>query len=264
MIQEMKDKIFIITGSSGIAAETIKMALTQGAKVFYIGRDAERCQDFQDQLRKEGLDADYIVGDLVHPEVAPALVKACIEKYGRIDGLFNVAGISGRRFGDGPVHECTEEGWNITMTTNVTTQYRMCREVVRQMLDQDPDNDGLRGSILNMSSILGLSPEPKFFSTIGYAAAKGAIISMSTSMASKYALNKIRVNTIAPGLALTRMSARATQDEAITAFMKEKQPLEGGVMDAKDVASSAIFLLSNQSKSITGEVLKVDAGWSIS
>ena len=260
----MKDKVFIVTGSSGIAAETIKMVLALGAKVFYIGRNAERCKDFHDDLGEKGFNADYIVGDLVDPHVAPALVNASVEKYGRIDGLFNVAGISGRRFGDGPVHECTEEGWNTTMTANVTTQYRMCREVVKQMLTQECDSAGLRGTILNMSSILGLSPEPKFFSTIGYATAKGAIISMSTSMASLYALDKIRVNAIAPGLALTRMSARATQDEAITNFMKVKQPLEGGVMDAKDVASCAIFLLSDQSKSITGEVLKVDAGWSIS
>ncbi|GAA3612901.1 SDR family oxidoreductase [Flavivirga amylovorans] len=260
----MKNKVFIITGASGIAAETIKMVLEQGAKVFYIGRDAERCKVFQDDLKKEGLHADFIAGDLVDPETAPKLVSACIEKYGRIDGLYNVAGISGRRFGDGPIHECTEEGWEVTMTTNVTTQYRMCREVVKQMLKQECDEDGLRGTILNMSSILGISPEPKFFSTIGYAAAKGAIISMSTSMASKYALDKIRVNVIAPGLALTRMSARASKNDDIVNFMKVKQPLIEGVMDAKDVAESSVFLLSNKSKSITGEVLKIDAGWSIS
>jgi len=260
----MKNKVYIITGASGIAAETIKMVAEAGAKVFYIGRNAERCKDFQDELKQQNLDADYIVGDLVHPEVAINLVNACIQKYGRIDGLYNVAGISGRKFGDGPIHECTEEGWEITMTTNVTTQYRMCREVVKQMLKQVPDSDGLRGAILNMASILGISPEPKFFSTIGYAAAKGAIISMSTSMASKYALDKIRVNVIAPGLVLTRMSERASKDDEIINFMKLKQPLVESMMDAKDIAEASIFLLSNKSKVITGEVLKVDAGWSIS
>ncbi|AUP78523.1 SDR family NAD(P)-dependent oxidoreductase [Flavivirga eckloniae] len=260
----MKNKVFIITGSSGIAAETIKLVLAKGAKVFYIGRDEQRCKRFQEALKEDNLHADYIVGDLVNPSVAIELVNACIKKYGRIDGLYNVAGISGRRFGDGPIHECTEAGWETTMTTNVTTQYRMCREVISQMLKQEPDNDGLRGTILNMASILGISPEPKFFSTIAYAAAKGAIISMSTSMASKYALDKIRVNVIAPGLALTRMSERASQDKTIINFMKQKQPLTERVMDAKDIAEASVFLLSNQSKVITGEVLKVDAGWSIS
>ncbi len=260
----MKNKVFIITGSSGIAAETIKLVLSEGGKVFYIGRDMNRSKAFYDELKTTYFNINYLVGDLTNPVIAKKLVQECVDKYGRIDGLFNVAGISGRKFGDGPVHECTEEGWETTMTTNVTTQYRMCREVVKVMLQQACDKDGLRGTILNMSSILGISPEPKFFSTIGYAAAKGAIISMSKSMASKYAKDKIRVNVIAPGLALTRMSARASQNEEIVNFMKKKQPLVEGVMDAKSIAEASCFLLSNKSKVITGEVLKVDAGWSIS
>lgn len=259
----MKDKVFIITGSTGIAAETIKIALAKGAKIFYVGRDANHCADLLNEIHLLGYDADYIAGDLTDPDVVFKLTNACIQKYGRIDGLYNVAGISGRRFGDGPVHECTEKGWEITMQTNVTTQYRMCREVVKQMLSQEPASDGLRGTILNMASILGISPEPRFFSTIAYAAAKGAIISMSQSMASKYAIDKIRVNCIAPGLALTNMSTRANQNDEIIDFMKVKQPLIGTIMDAKDVAEASIFLLSNQSKVITGDILKVDAGWSV-
>ncbi|MDX9880572.1 MAG: SDR family oxidoreductase [Prolixibacteraceae bacterium] len=260
----MKNKTYIITGSSGIAAETIKLALAKGARVFFIGRDGHRCRDFSRELLGMGYSADYLVGDLTDPQVAVGLVQACREKYGRIDGLYNVAGISGRKYGDGPVHECTEGGWEKTITTNVTTQYRMCREVVRQMLSQEPDGNGLRGCILNMASVLGISPEARYFSTIAYAAAKGAIISMSKSMAARYAKDKIRVNAIAPGLALTRMSERASQNEEIIQFMKEKQPLAESVMDAKDVAEASIFLLSNQSKVITGETLVVDAGWSIS
>lgn len=260
----MKNKTYIITGSSGIAAETIKLALAKGANVFFIGRDGDRCRDFHKELQIIGYSADYLVGDLTDPQVAVDLVQACREKYGRIDGLYNVAGISGRKYGDGPVHECTEEGWEKTITTNVTTQYRMCREVVRQMLSQEPDEDGVRGCILNMTSVLGISPEPRYFSTIAYAAAKGAIISMSKSMAARYARDKIRVNAIAPGLAQTRMSERASQNEEIVRFMQEKQPLTESVMDAADVAKASIFLLSNQSKVITGETLVVDAGWSIS
>ncbi len=260
----MRNKVFIITGSTGIAAETIKLLVKEGAKVFFISQTKKNCQNLYDELASMGYEADFMVGDLTDPEVAIQLVDNCISKYGRIDGLYNVAGISGRKYGDGPVHECTEEGWEKTMTTNVTTQYRMCREVVKQMLQQDPDEYGVRGTILNMSSILGISPEPKYFSTIAYAAAKGAIISMSRSMASKYALDKIRVNVIAPALALTNMSSRASQDDEIVDFMKVKQPLTGAMMTALDVAKASLFLLSNESKVITGEILKVDAGWSIS
>jgi NAD(P)-dependent dehydrogenase (short-subunit alcohol dehydrogenase family) len=260
----MKDKIFIITGSSGIAAETIKIVVRKGARVFYIGLSENQCRELYDEIRKEGFEADYLVGDLTNPETAPRLVESCAGKYGRIDGLFNVAGSSGRKWGDGPIHECTEEGWTRTLDTNLTTQYRMCREVTRKMLTQEPDEQGFRGIILNMSSILGVAPEPKHFSTIAYAAAKGAIVSMSRTMAACYAKDKIRVNAIAPALANTRMSQRASNDEEIIAFMKTKQPLKGSMMTAREVAEAALFLLSSQSRVITGQVLRVDAGWSVS
>jgi NAD(P)-dependent dehydrogenase (short-subunit alcohol dehydrogenase family) len=260
----MKDKVLIITGASGIAGETIKLAAQQEAKVFYVSMTEESSAGLLRDLKAQGLSADYHVGDLTNPAVAIELVKACHEKYGRIDGLFNVAGISGRKYGDGPAHECTEEGWEKTMNTNVTTQYRMCREVLKVMMNQEPDRYGIRGSILNMSSILGISPEPRFFSTIAYASAKGAILSMTKSMASYYAKQGIRVNAIAPALALTKMSARASKNDEIINLMKEKQPLKGDVMTAREVADCAAFLLSSQSRMITGETMKVDAGWSIS
>lgn len=260
----MKNKVFIITGASGIAAETIQMALLREARVFYVSRTKQSCEALQERLQEKGLSAPYMVGDLTDQNIATCLVQSCLDEFGRIDGLFNVAGISGRKYGDGPAHECTEEGWSVTMTTNVDTQYRMCREVLKVMLEQEPDENGLRGTILNMSSVLGLSPEPKFFSTIAYAAAKGAILSMTRSMAAYYAAQGIRVNAIAPGLAVTKMSERASANPEIIEFMKQQQPLTQNVMQAQDVAESAIFLLSDQSRVITGETLLVDAGWSIS
>jgi enoyl-[acyl-carrier-protein] reductase (NADH) len=87
---------------------------------------------------------------------------------------------------------------------------------------------------------------------------------MTKTAAAYYAKDKIRINAITPGLALTRMSARASENEAIVEFMKEKQPLAGTVMAAVDVAKAAMFLLSDQSLMITGETMVVDAGWSIS
>ena len=134
-----------------------------------------------------------------------------MSRFGRLDGLFNVAGISGRRFGDGPVHECTEEGWAITIKTNLTTQYRMCREAIRIMMSQPIPGNGQRGVILNMSSILGIDPQPQHFDTVAYAASKGAIVAMSRTIAASYAKHKIRVNVIAPSLVRTPMSARASQ-----------------------------------------------------
>jgi NAD(P)-dependent dehydrogenase (short-subunit alcohol dehydrogenase family) len=78
-----------------------------------------------------------------------------------VDALFNVIGISGRRFGDGPIHECTDAGWDVTMTTNVRSVFLVSRAVIRQMLDQPvrPDSGGTRGAVLNMASVLAFAPE---------------------------------------------------------------------------------------------------------
>jgi NAD(P)-dependent dehydrogenase (short-subunit alcohol dehydrogenase family) len=114
-----------------------------------------------------------------------------------------------------------------------------------------------------MASILGLHPEPRHFDTVAYAASKGAIISMSRSMAASYAGHKIRVNAVAPALVRTPMSERASQDHVIRDFMKLKQPLTEDVIPVEDVASACLYLLTDASCAITGQVLSIDAGWSI-
>jgi NAD(P)-dependent dehydrogenase (short-subunit alcohol dehydrogenase family) len=198
---------------------------------------------------------------LTDASFAPLLVAAAVSRFGRLDGVFNVAGISGRRYGDGPVHQCTEEGWAITLNTNATTQYRVCREAVRVMLAQPHGDNGQRGAILNMASILGIHPEPKHFDTVAYAASKGAIIALSRTMAASYAKEKIRVNVVAPALVRTPMSARASEDQVIREFMKTKQPLMEDVIAVEDVASACVYLLTDASRAVTGEVLTLAAGW---
>jgi NAD(P)-dependent dehydrogenase (short-subunit alcohol dehydrogenase family) len=260
----MPGKVYIVTGSTGIAAETIKLLVKEHHSVYFIGLEEIDCKNLLNEINTIGGSADFLTGDLTNESVIRNLVSSCIQKYGRIDGLFNVAGISGRKFGDGPLHECTLEGWSHTLNCNLTTQFQMCKYVLNQMLMQSPDDIGMRGAILNMSSVLAFSPEAKNFTAIAYAASKGAIISMTKTAAAYYAKDKIRINAIAPGLALTKMSARASENEEIISFMKEKQPLAGTVMKVKDVAQTAVFLLSNSANMITGETLVVDAGWSIS
>jgi NAD(P)-dependent dehydrogenase (short-subunit alcohol dehydrogenase family) len=131
------------------------------------------------------------------------------------------------------------------------------------MLAQPPGGNGQRGVILNMASILGIHPEPKHFDTVAYAASKGAIIAFSRTMAASYAQARIRVNVIAPALVRTPMSARASEDPAILDFMKSKQPLVEDVIDAEDVASACVYLLTDASRAVTGQVLTVDAGWQL-
>lgn len=260
----MNSRTFLITASTGIGAETARQLARLGHNIFIVSRTDTHVQTLVDELAAIGARTGSFVGDLTDRKVAPLAVARCVKQFGRLDGLFNVAGISARKFGDGPLHECSEEGWQMAIDTNLTTQYRLCRETLQHMLKQRPHPESKqRGAILNMTSILGVHPEPKNFSAIGYAAAKGGIISLTRSAAAAYASKRIRVNAIAPALALTSMSARASTNARIVTFIRHKQPLAGGMIPVADVASSCVFLLTDASRSITGEVLEVDAGWNL-
>jgi NAD(P)-dependent dehydrogenase (short-subunit alcohol dehydrogenase family) len=257
-------RTYLITASTGIGAETARQLARLGQRIFIVSRTAENVRALAAELRDLGAETGSCAGDLADPKVAPAAMVRCLNKFGRLDGLYNVAGISARKFGDGPLHECTEAGWRAVMEINVASQYRMCREALRVMLAQKPHPDnGQRGVILNMASILGLHPEPRHFSAIGYAAGKGAIISMTRTAAAYYAKDKIRLNVIAPALVQTPMSARASENRAIRKFITHKQPLAGGVIPVADAAAASVFLLTDGSRAITGEVLEVDAGWNL-
>lgn len=264
MTSSLAGKIVLITGSSGIAAATARRAGEAGARLCIAGIDSAQVETLVGELRAVGVVVSGEVGDLSDEATARRCVARCFERYGRIDGLFNVAGISGRRYGDGPVHESTYEGWQMTFRHNLDPTWLMCREVTRTMLEQPPDETGTRGAILNMASVLAISPEPTHFAAHAYAAAKGAIISLTTAMAACYASRQIRVNAIAPGLVQTPMSLRAQTSPEILALMRRKQPLRAGLLSADEVARAALFLLSDESGSITGEVLTIDAGWRIS
>jgi NAD(P)-dependent dehydrogenase (short-subunit alcohol dehydrogenase family) len=121
------------------------------------------------------------------------------------------------------------------------------------------------GTILNMGSVLGYSPSPKYFSTHAYAAAKAAIIGFSKSVAAYYAKNNIRINVIAPALVETPMAQRAANDEVILSFIKTKQPVDGGrIGQPQDTDGLAVYFMSDASVFTTGQVIAVDGGWGIS
>jgi len=248
------DDVLLITGASGIAEATALLASREGYGVFVAGLDEAHCRDLSGRIAGSG----YFAGDLRDPSIVDASLSECLKNFGRIDGVFNVAGVSGRPFGDGPVHECSVEGWDKTLEANAKPTFLMCRAVVRHWLES-----GRGGAILNMASVLAYAPESRHFSTHAYAASKGAVISMSRAMASYYAPKGIRVNVIAPALVKTPMSARAQSDPELLEFIQRKQPLSKGFLEAADVAETALFLLSEKSRHMTGQLVAIDGGWSV-
>lgn len=249
----MHNKTLLITGNTGIAASTARLAAARGAQVFVCGLDADQGIALAGEING----ASY-AGDLTVPEHAETCVAHCLERYGRIDALFNVAGASGRRHGDGPLHLITDEGWDWTLDANLKSMFLVSRSVLRRMMARRS------GAIVNMATVTAYSPEPENFATHAYAAAKGGVIAMSTAMAAYYAPHGIRVNAVAPGLVKTPMSLRAQSDDKIIQQMRHKQPLAQGLLDPEDIAHAALFLLGDEARHITGQVLGVDGGWAVS
>ena len=263
-MDRLRDRVCLITGSTGIGAAAAVRFAAEGASVFVISRTKDHARDLVDRITANGGAAAWAAADLRVETEANTAVDAALDRFGRIDGVFSVAGGSGRAFGDGPIHELTMDGWDRTLELNLRSQALVARAACRIMLAQQPTTAGSRGSIVMVSSVLALRPVPELFATHAYAAAKGAIVSLATTMAAAYATAGIRVNTIAPGLTATPMAARAATDPATTAFVRCKQPLVAGFLEAQDIADAALFLLSDEARAITGQCLAVDGGWSVS
>ena len=223
--------------------------------VFVVGIKQEECH----ALAAELPDAGFYVADVRDEAAVKNSVAACVGRFGKVDALFNVAGISARSLGDGPLHQCTTEAWDTVMNVNARGTFLMCREVLRIWT-----RDSQAGVILNMSSSVVRHPEREHFATLGYAASKGAVEAMTLSAAAYYAPAGIRINAIAPGLVQTPMSARAQGDPRLLEYMVDKQPLTRGMMEPDDIAKAACFLLRRDSSPITGQVVTVDGGWAVS
>jgi NAD(P)-dependent dehydrogenase (short-subunit alcohol dehydrogenase family) len=255
----LKDKkIVIIGGSTGLGFAAAKAFVDAGAKIIIVGRNPESAAQAKQTIGSEH--CDVYIGDASNKETAVAAIELCINKFGDFDGLYHVAGGSGRRMGDGPLHEITLEGWNYTFELNLTSLMLSNQAAVNALMKL-----GHGGSILNMGSVLGFSPSPKFFVTHAYAATKSAVIGFTKSCAAYYAKNNIRFNLLAPALVETPMSDRASKDDIIQAFIKTKQPLDGGRNGkASDLNGAAVFFMSDSASFTTGQTLYVDGGWEVS
>jgi NAD(P)-dependent dehydrogenase (short-subunit alcohol dehydrogenase family) len=242
-------RCLIVGGTSGIGRAAALRFLEEGARLVVAGKSAEGYPGPAHVLTWDATDAGQV----------QRLFDEAIGILGGLDVLYHVAGISGRRLGDGPLHECTEAGWQATIDANLRTTFLTNRAAVRYYLEKRQP-----GVILNMASVLAWSPSQGYFDTTAYAASKGGILSLSRLAAARYAADGIRVNVLAPALINTPMAARACNDRDILAFLQTKQPLRGGPGQPDDCSGAAVFLCSDEASFITGAVLPIDGGWCVS
>jgi len=247
-------QVLLVTGSSGIAAATARLWAAKNP-VFVVGINADECRS----LSADFSEGDFAIADVREEASVATAVSACLDRFGRIDAVFNGAGVSARPFGDGPLHECKTAAWDTAMDVNARGTFLVCRQV----LDVWTGN-AQAGAILNVGSVLARHPQRDHFATLAYAASKGAIEAMSVSAAAYYATRGIRINVVALGLVRTPMSARAQANRQITDYVSHKQPLTKGMLSPEDVAKTACFLLSGESSPITGQIINVDGGWTVS
>jgi NAD(P)-dependent dehydrogenase (short-subunit alcohol dehydrogenase family) len=250
-------RCLIVGGTSGLGLAAARRFLDEGARLVIAGHQQEEgaaAASLSDPEKVRFLRCDATLSEEVD-----TLYRESVCWMGGLDVLYHVAGGSGRRFGDGPLHECSEEGWTRTLDVNLRSAFLTNRAAVRYFLAARQP-----GAILNMASVLALAPSPRYFDTVAYTAAKGAVIALSRQAAARYAPDGIRVNVLAPGLIDTPMASRAAGDPAIRAFLRTKQPLWVGPGQPVDCADAAVFLCSDEAHFITGTVLPIDGGWCLS
>ncbi len=250
----------IVGGASGIGLETVQRLAQAGAHVCIIDRDTAKLDHAIQAISAIASRTEQIyighAADASNGKQMQHVFAKIEQQWVHLDIHVHVAGISGRSWGDGPIDECTEEGWDIVMQNNIRSVY-LSNKMATQIMKRQR-----AGSIINVSSILGLVGAQEHFVTHAYAASRGAVISLSRAMAAYYAKFGIRINCVCPGLLDTPMSQRAVQDMAIRDALTSLQPLAPHIGYPEDVAEAILYLASDAAKWVTGIVLPIDGGWS--
>ena len=251
----------IVGGTGGIGRAIAARFLREGARLVVTGLTDDEADEARGELSPLGPVAAVSLDARDPSAVDHGFTRAQDELGGRLDILVHVAGISGRSLGDGPLHDCTPEGWSAVLEANANGPFLTNRAAVRLMREQAPDDAGLRGTVLNLGSVLARHPSPRHFGTIAYAASKGAIESLTLAAAAAYAPEGIRFNLLAPALIRTPMSERATGHPEIMTYLATKQPMAGGPGGPSDCVEAALFLCEPATRFLTGVILHADGGW---
>lgn len=252
---KLEERVAIITGAtSGIGKATAMLFAREGAKVVITGRRRDRGEGVLSEIRNSGGVCQFIQADHTDPAACSRVVERTLTEFGRIDILFNNAGIVTK----GAAENVTEEDWQATLAINVTAVWRMSRLVIPVMRAQGG------GVIVNNASdwaVVGARD------ALPYAASKGAVAQMTRSMALDHAHENIRVNAVCPGDTFVERWLEKGYFEASDPVTREQALAESAAYiplkrfaDPQEIARAVLFLACDDSSFVTGHLLLVDGG----
>ncbi len=248
---DLTGQVAVVTGGSrGIGMQMAEALGEMGARVAITARRQDELDDARARLEATGIECLTVAGDLADPGVAPEIVDSVLARWNRIDVLVNNAGCNWAA----PAEDYPDEAWRKVMSLNIDAQFFLAREVGRRAMIPRR-----RGKIVNIASISGLFGNPPEWGmqTMAYNTSKGALVSMTRALAAEWGRYGINVNAICPGFFPSKMT-KVTLDR-IETMVLAMTPLArlGGDEDLK---GSVVFLASDASRHITGQIIAVDGG----
>ena len=247
---KLDGKVAIVTGAaSGIGRATAILFASEGAKVVLADWDERQGSRVADELREAGHDAVFVRVDVSRPEDVEGMISTAVERYARLDVLFNNAGIEGEQ---APTADCTLENWERVINVNLKGVFLGMKYGIPAMLK------GGGGAIINNASVAGIVG---FAGIPAYCASKGGVIQLTKAAALEYAKQGIRVNVICPGVIWTPMVERFTAQSDETRKALESLEPVGRFGTPEEVARLALFLASDDSTFCTGAPFVVDGGF---
>ena len=241
----LQDKIAIVTGASqGIGKTTAELFSKSGAHVVCIARNEEKIKNLANTISKNGHSASYFPCDISNGDLIQNTIKSVINDYGKIDILINNAGITR----DSLVLRMKNHQWDEVLNTNLNGAFYATKSVLRSMMKNK------YGRIINITSIVGLQGNS---GQSNYSASKAGLIGFSQSVAKEVASRGITINCIAPGWIETEMTNDLPQN--LKSEIIKNIPI-GKTGTTEDIAYTALFLASKESKYITGQTITVDGG----
>jgi meso-butanediol dehydrogenase/(S,S)-butanediol dehydrogenase/diacetyl reductase len=242
-MSDLTGKVALVTGaSSGLGAATAKLFAQRGATVFGISRDTDRMAE----VFADVPGGAYASVDITSPQACRQAVADCVEKFGRLDVLANVAGFHQMRH----TPTMSDEDWDHDLAVNLNAPFYLCRAALPHLLETG-------GNIVNVASVAGVEGEVY---SAGYCSAKHGLVGLTRALAIEFTADRLRVNVICPGGMVTPQTTEFAAPEGADWNLIMRIAAPRGMMDVADVAKTIAFLASDDAAAVHGAVYLVDNG----